>query len=343
MAMDLKWMLSADDKASGVFDKVKSAGVGAAEGITGAFEGAASKFNLITGAFGALAGVAGGMAFKDIISHTVDWELSNAKLANTLGVTTEEASVFSVAMKSVGVDQDTAQSAAMRLSMTMNKNREIFDQIGVSVTNANGSTRDGISVMMDVNKKLLDQNAGFDRNTMALKLYGRGWADIQPLLKATNKVMDESKDTTEKLGLTVHKDGVDAAKAYKIAMIEFSEAAHAVEIQLGSELLPVITEVAKVLGHDVVVAAGLSKAVIQGIKENSDAVAIALTGLAAPAILSGMTALATGIKGISFSMVALEAASLNAQCSTGSCGPLRRGWLYGWPGDRQGHVCHDRS
>lgn len=250
MALDLKWLLSADDKASPAFDQVKKAGTAAADGITGAFDSVLSKFNLFPAAIGMLSGVAAGGVFAAVIKSTVDWDLSIAKLANTMGTTLESASVFTVACRTLGVDQDTATTAAMKLAKTMSTNPQLFKDLGVEIVDANGHYRDTMSVMQDVNAKLADQKGGFDRNTVAMEIYGRGWADIQPLLKINAAAMEEARATAERLHLIVGPEGVAQSKEYKKSLNELGLVGTSLAVQFGNVLLPKIVEFGSYLGKN---------------------------------------------------------------------------------------------
>jgi hypothetical protein len=295
MAMDLKWLLSADDNASPAFKQVQTAGTEAAAGITGAFDGLLAKFELLPAAIGAMAAIAGGLGFKSVIDDTVNWDLSINKLSNTLGVSLGDASAFGVALNAIGVDQDTAQTAALKLSKTMTTNSGIFDQLGVSIKNSNGSYRDSISVMMEVNQKLANLPAGFDRNTVAMQLYSRSWADVQSLLKLTPQVMDDAKEATDNLGLTVDAQGVQQAKAYKMAMNELHEAAEAIKIKLGAELLPIVLDIAQGMEGPAATAVHLFGDGLKAARDNALLLELGLGAMVAPAIMGGLSTLVGSI------------------------------------------------
>ena len=250
MAMDLKWMLSAKDDASAIFDKVKGAGTGAADGINSAFAGTISKFNLLTGAVGAMLTIAGGAALKSIVGEFVNWELSVAKLAGTMGTSTAEASVFAVAMHTYGIETDVAEKAALKLGMTIGKNPEVFERLGVAIKDSNGNLRSTADIMPEVNKKLGEMQAGSDRNVIAMQLYGRSWGEVKALLKLTPEAMDEAREAAERLHLIVGDEGVKKAKEYKKNMNEIELVAKSLKIQFGEELLPALVKVGAFLGKN---------------------------------------------------------------------------------------------
>jgi hypothetical protein len=250
MALDLKWLLSADDKATPVFDKVQAAGKQAADGIQGAFSGVLGKFNLLTGAVTGLAAVAGGMMFKAIISETVNWELSVAKLGSTLGMTTEQASVYAVAAHTMGVDLGTVESAGLKLAKTLGSNEEVIKRLGVATRDSNGNLRSTAELMPEVNEHLSKLKAGTDRNVAAMEIYGRSWNDVRALLKINSAAMEEAKETATRLHLVVGDEGVKQAKEYKKHLNEISLVGKSLSIQLGNVLLPAIVEVGAFMGKN---------------------------------------------------------------------------------------------
>jgi len=250
MAMDLTWILSAKDNASSVFDKVKQAGSGAASGIEGAFSGVLGKFNLLTGAVGTLAGIAAGGIFAKIVSETVNYDLAVGKLASTLGMTTEQASIYSVALQRAGIDQGVAESAGLRLAKTLSSNEEVFKKLGVATRDSNGNLRSTADLMPEVNQKLSEMKAGTDRNVIAMEIYGRSWNDVRQLLKLTPEAMEEARRKAEQLHLIVGDEGVRQGKKYKENLNDLGLVAKSLSLQFGNVLLPWLVKVGSFLGEN---------------------------------------------------------------------------------------------
>src|SRR4051794_405900 len=78
------------------------------EDIKGHFETLNSSFESVRNAMLEVGAVlAGGKIFKDVIEQTVEWEEGSLKLSRALGTTTEEASVYKVALERLGISSDT--------------------------------------------------------------------------------------------------------------------------------------------------------------------------------------------------------------------------------------------
>lgn len=250
MALDLKWLLSADDKASGVFDKVHAAGKAAADGINGAFGAVKSKFDLVSGSFAALGAIAAGGAFKKVIDETIGWTSEAVSLSKALGITTEKASILNVALGDVYLDKDTMLAGAAKITKTLSSNEEAFTKLGVAVRDSNGNYRSTIDIMTDTNTALGKLKAGTDRNVAGMAIYGKSWNELSALMKLNNGVMDEAGEKAKRLGLLVGDEKVAAMKAYKAAMNDIEDVVLSLSLRFGNVLLPHLIKVGAWLGNN---------------------------------------------------------------------------------------------
>ena len=119
----------------------------------------------VTGAFAKLAAVfAGGGVLKHFIEDTNAWNSSAGLMAKQLGISTERASVLSVALKHIGVEGETYTSAAEKLSKQIQGNAQAFDVLGVKVRDASGAYRPVTELMGEVNQKLADIKNPIEQN-----------------------------------------------------------------------------------------------------------------------------------------------------------------------------------
>jgi len=210
-----------------------------------------------------MAAITAGAGLKKIIDESVSWNLEAAKMAKTMGTTSEQASVMNTALHSLGIGNDVAINAALKLSKTLGAGKDSFDKFGIATKDSAGSLLPMPQIMANVNQRLLDTKTGTDRNIMALTLYGKSWGEMQAILKLTPAAMEEAKNTAERLHLIVGPDGIAQAAAYKKNMREVGLVAESMSIQLGNELLPVVVAVGAAMGESGVVAASAFGKVIK--------------------------------------------------------------------------------
>jgi hypothetical protein len=218
-------------------------GVGQMKSTLGELQNVGS---VVQGVFVGIAAVlAGGRLFKDSVQETQKLTTESMALGKALGITASEASVLKVALDDVHVSQDTLQTAAARITTTLRTNEAAFGDLGVKARDNNHEFRSTMSIMQDVNKRLLEFKEGTDRNIEGQKIYGRAWAEIAPVLKLTAERMEEAREKAAALGLVVGQENVEATKAYRDAMNEAHDVVLGVEKAIGEALMPVLTDMGK--------------------------------------------------------------------------------------------------
>lgn len=243
MAMDLKWLLSADDKATPVFDKLKTAGTGAADGIM-------SKFNLVSGAVAGMAAIAAGGVFSSVIKETIAWTIDAIELSKSLGITTEKASVLNVALGDVYLTKDVILAGSSRIAKALKTEEDAFTRLGVATRDQTGHYRNTLDIMTDVNSKLGSLKEGTDRNVAGMSIYGRSWSELSLLIRLNNTVMDEAKIKAKELGLIVGEEQVAEMKKYKASMNDIEDVGKSLALRFGNVLLPMLLEVGAFLGKN---------------------------------------------------------------------------------------------
>lgn len=288
-------------------------GVGA---ITGHFNELGHGVEKVIGLVGMVGGVvAGGAAFKAIISETVSWELETGKLAKTIGITTEEASTYKVAMHTLGIDQDIMAGAALRMAKTLTTNSDAYKQIGVDIDGMKASGKSNAEIMMVTIKALDDYKGGLDKNTMAQTIFSRSWKDVQQLQKLTPEILEKSTEEAEKYHLIVGPDGIEKAKQYKMAINELHTVQLAMTHSIGMEMLPLLLKTGQFFAHEGPVAVEIFRdsltgavTVVKTLADNSDVIVVTMTGLAAPAVATGITAVAEALVAIKLGVLDINAA-----------------------------------
>ncbi|WP_306600761.1 phage tail tape measure C-terminal domain-containing protein [Geothrix sp. 21YS21S-2] len=191
----------------------------------------------------ALAGLVGGTSFlKGTVAETKDWTIEASKLARTLGITTEEASVFGMAISRVYGDADTFLSIAAKMTRTLNSNEEAFHNLGISTRDSSGHLRNSRDVMLDTFKALSEMKIGTDRNVASTQIFGKGWLEVQKYLKINEEALRSAREETERLNLIVGSDAVQATSDYRAASEKLDVTLKALKIRIGQELMPVMTQ-----------------------------------------------------------------------------------------------------
>lgn len=207
-------------------------------------------FQKIHGQFmGFTAVLAGGAAFKAVIGASAEWTGQAQGLAKSLGITTEQASVMNVALNHIGVGSDVVIGATQKLAKQIHTNGQAFDTLGVKVKDANGQYRPTAEIMGEVNKKLVEIKNPIQQAIAGQAVYGKGWAEIKPILKLTTDQMQAAEERAKQLHLIVGPDGVAQTKQYKEQMRDLNLVGKSLEIQFGNAVMPVFIKLGAFMGE----------------------------------------------------------------------------------------------
>jgi hypothetical protein len=214
-----------------------------ASNATGEFERVqASAAKLSTVFVGMGAAILAGGAFKAVTDQTVALTKEATSLGKALGITTTEASVLNVALGDIYTDADTLIAANNKLTKALKDNEAGFAELGVATRDGNGQFRNSLDVMLDVNKRLLEFREGTDRNIEGQKIYGKSWGEIQPVLKLTTDLMEESRHKAQQLGLVIGEENVQATAKYRAALNDVGDVMMAAKKVVGDAVLPILTD-----------------------------------------------------------------------------------------------------
>ncbi|MBU5635491.1 phage tail tape measure protein [Geomonas sp. Red69] len=221
-----------------------------AKSIASSFDVIPATFNKLgTAAASVTAVLAGGAMFKDMVNTTKEVSAEVVKLSKVFGVSASQASVMRIAIDDAFLTVDDAVGASDRLTRQALKNGEAFTKAGIDIRDSNGNLKDSMTVMMEVNDYLKTLKEGKDRDTAAMALYGKGWRELSGILRLTSEGMKEAEDRAKELHLIFGDDKVQAVKKYKAAMKDIDDVAESLKVQLGTALLPPLTQLAITIGE----------------------------------------------------------------------------------------------
>lgn len=235
----VKALQDSQEKLKESFEQMR----GTVEGLSGAFEKVQKAVLGITSL------LAGGAAFKEVLESTVKWAEGSIDLSRALGITTERASVYQAALEHLGISNETLVTASDKVSKQIHANAAAFEKLGVNVKDANGAFRPSVDIIAQVNGKLSAMPNVIERNIMGQQLYGRGWADIRPLLRLTSEEMGQAEERAKSLGLIVGPQGAAQAHAYKEGLADVHLVVTALSQQLGNDLIPVLINTGRIFAE----------------------------------------------------------------------------------------------
>ena len=168
------------------------------------------------------------------------------------GIATDELQGYMYAAELVDVATDTLTGSMARNIRSMRsaaqgsaEYAEIYEQLGVSVTNADGSLRDSQETFWDLIDALGKVDNETERDSMAMKLLGRSAQDLNPLIKAGSQRMKELSAEAKNVGYTMSGDQLKAFSEFDDNVKKLETGAEAAKNALGLILLPILTDLSE--------------------------------------------------------------------------------------------------
>lgn len=246
------------------------------------------------------------------------WADDMNTMSKVYSIGTRELQQYSAAADLVDVSVETIAKSHVKLEKNMlsaangSKNQAAaFEALGVSVTNADGSLRDGDAVWQDTIKALGSLENETERDALAMQLMGRSAAELNPLIEDGGETYKQVSDTMAKYGLDfIDQETLDQANQFNdsldmmkaIGMVAFQQ----LGTQLAAYLAPAMEKVVDVVGRLANWFSNLSprtQAIIAGIAAVVAVVSPLLIGLgkvsfAISSIMSLMATLGPAIGGV---------------------------------------------
>ena len=140
----------------------------------------------------------------------------------------------------MGTGMKTLQKTLGGLTEDGDSASKAFKAIGISFDEIKGKTPEE-ALNMTI-KALQDLPPGADRTASALKLFGKGAMELQPLLNKTSADTEELRQRAHDLGLVMDGDAVDAAGKFNGAMGRAKDTIAGMKLQISSALLPAFAD-----------------------------------------------------------------------------------------------------
>ena len=212
-----------------------------------------------------------------------------AKLAGT-DLRALEAAVIAMARFTQDASDglDTAQRAMSKLGLSTAQLRALSPEEAFFTTAA----------------AVADVSDAMERLALAQDVFGRGGAQLLPLLAEGAEGLRRARAEARRLGVTFDEDSARAAAEFDDAMVELKASVQGVQIALGAGLAPVLRAIAGIIGPPLVAFGDL----MRGNKILATAVGITTValggmlltlgtiGLAAPKIVAGYKAIAAALR-----------------------------------------------
>ena len=189
------------------------------------------------------------------------WADDMNTMSKVYSLSTGELQKYSAAADLVDVSVEDIAKSHLKLEKQMlsaakgtGASAEAFEKLGVEVTNADGSLRDGDAVWQDTIKALGNMKNETERDAVAMTLMGKSAANLNPLIEDGGKTYKEVADTLAKYDLDfIDQETLDNANAFNdsldmiktVGLVAFQQ----LGTQLAAYLAPAMEKVVDIAGR----------------------------------------------------------------------------------------------
>lgn len=205
--------------------------------------------------FGALMAVPLGGAFatvaatvKSSIGTFTDYASAAQDAATKVGGTARDIQRYGYAAKMSGSSQEELNACLGIFSKNLanavqGKNKtlvNVFKQLGISMTDANGKMRTTTELLPDIANAMRSQATESQKAYIATQLFGRGGQSLIQMLEGGAEGLNALTAEAERLGIVVDQDGVDSAKVFGDNLDRLKFSLLGVSLSIGKHIIPII-------------------------------------------------------------------------------------------------------
>lgn len=188
--------------------------------------------------------------FAAMIKSAIDAADQLNKLSQKIGISVEALSTLRFAAQLSDVSLETLQKGIKGLSQNITEantgigdGAQVFDALGISVKNADGSMKSTEVVLLQVADVFANLEDGAVKTALAVKLFGKSGMDMIPFLNQGAAGITQLTAEAERLGLKLTTETARSAEAFNDNLTALKASSSSLGIALARDFLPELTNI----------------------------------------------------------------------------------------------------
>lgn len=199
------------------------------------------------GAAASLAGALSAGAFVAAGRAALNYADNIGKVAQKVGMTTEELSGLNYAAKLSDVTIEQLQGSLGIMARKMGDSADSFQAFGVAVQNQDGTLRGSNEVLLDIADKFAQMPDGVGKAQWAVELFGRSGLDLIPLLNGGSAAIAEATNQARLFGVVISQEAAAGAEQFNDNITKLTQFAQGAVQNFTSGLTPALVNVSEAL------------------------------------------------------------------------------------------------
>lgn len=228
-------------------------------------EGAGRKLMGVSRAAGAVTAALGAVTYKAAAAAD---DINT--LSKQTSISTKDLQLYAAAADLTDVSVEAMAKTHQKLKKNMlgaqdgtNEQAQYFEQLGIDITNADGSLRDANEVFDETIKALGKMENETERDAIAMAIFGKSANELNPIIEDGGKTYEKVSKMMAKYGLEpVSQKGLDRANEFKDQLdtikLVFNQAVQIIGTKIAGYLVPMMDKVVEKGAKMAQAIAGLS-------------------------------------------------------------------------------------
>ena len=167
---------------------------------------------------------------------------------NAIGDRTERAAyemdIFGGALKDLdsGEKLEKITSSMVKAQESADSAVTAFDQLGISITDADGNLRDATDVFYETVDALGAMQNRTERDALAMDLMSESAQELNPLIDKGSQALKDYADEAQEMGYVLDKEALEALTAVDDAYQKLQKSQEATKNQMATEFAPYLEE-----------------------------------------------------------------------------------------------------
>jgi len=199
---------------------------------------------------------AGAAALGLMIKASLDAADASSKLAQSIGITTEDLSALTYAADLSGLSQKDLAVEMAKLTKHagdaasgVQGAADVYKAMGIAVTDSNGNLRNTAEILADVAEKFASYENGAEKTALAQRIFGESGAKLIPFLNNGRDGLQQMADEASKLGLILTTESGVAAEKFNDSLTRLAKVQTGFTNNLTQALLPALEFVSNDLNN----------------------------------------------------------------------------------------------
>jgi hypothetical protein len=226
----------------------------------------------------AMAGLAAASGFAYLVKQAINTADEMGKMAQKVGVSTEELSTLSHVADLSGTSLETLSTGLRQLNKSASdaasgtgEARHALAAMGIDLQDTSGRMRSTSDLFKDIATKFSKMEDGADKTAIAMKVFGRAGAELVPMLNSGAAGIEEMQKRARELGLEISTETAMAAAYFNDQLTDLKATSQGFIRSVMTDMLPGLNRIVERM-REVYQESGLVNAVWEGLKTTASEV-----------------------------------------------------------------------